>query len=277
MRTCVGQTITAKERTLSDNSKGEDKVLQNPTYDLLVKLKLYGMAAAFAHQLEQPDSHNLSFDERLALLVDRETTWRDDRRLQRLLQLARLRQPACVEDIDYRHKRGLERSQMAQLVTCDWIRQHQNLHLTGPTGTGKSWLACALGHQAGRQGLSARYERVPRLLESLRIARGDGSFQKRLVQLGKVELLILDDFGLKPLTQAERHDLLEVVEDRHARRSTLLTSQLPIARWHEYLGEEPTVADALLDRLLSGAYRLELKGESMRRAQTILTNQEQKK
>lgn len=231
----------------------------------LRRLRLSGMAAAFAQQLEQPELQALSFEERFSLLLDREITRREDRRLSRLLQLARLRQQACVEDIDYKHRRGLERSLMASLISGDWIRARHNLHLTGPTGTGKSWLACALGHQACRQGLSVRYERVPRLLDTLRIARGDGSYHKRLLALAKADLLILDDFGLKPLTQAERLDLLELVDDRHGRRSTLVTSQLPIAHWHAYLGEDPTVADALLDRLLSAAHRLELKGDSMRR------------
>jgi len=241
-------------------------MLTNHTLELLNRLKLPGMVAAFSQQLDQPDTHSLSFEERLALLVDRELTYRGDRRLQRLLQLARLRQSACVEDIDYKHKRGLERSQISTLVSCDWVRSGQNLHITGPTGTGKSWLACAFGHQACRQGLGVRYERLPRLLEQLRVARGDGSYQKRLTSLAKSDLLILDDFGLKPLSQGERHDLLEVIEDRHARHSTLITSQLPIAHWHQYLGQDdPTVADALLDRLLSQAHRLELKGESMRK------------
>lgn len=248
-------------------------MLQNQTYDLLVKLKLNAQATAFARQLEQPETEALSFEERLSLLVDREATFRDDRRLQRLLSLAKLRQQtACIEDIDYKHKRGIERSLLSSLVTCDWIRRHQNLHIRGPTGTGKSWIACALGHQACRQGLSVKYERVPRLFESLRIARGDGSYQKKLLQFSKVELLILDDFGLKPLTQNERHDLLEVVEERHARRSTLITSQLPIGRWHEYLNDDPTVADALLDRLLSQAHMMELKGESMRRVKSESLN-----
>lgn len=241
-------------------------MLANHTLELLHQLRLPGMAAAYQQQIEQPDTHNLSFEDRLSLLVDRELTYRGDRRLQRLLHLARLRQSACVEDIDYKHKRGLERSQISTLVSCDWIRANQNLHITGPTGTGKSWLACALGHQACRQSLSVKYERLPRLLEQLRVARGDGSYQKRLAQLAKIDLLILDDFGLKPLSQPERHDLLEVIEDRTARHSTLITSQLPIAHWHQYLGQDdPTVADALLDRLLSQAHRLELKGESMRR------------
>jgi DNA replication protein DnaC len=242
-------------------------MLDNQTLEQLRRLRLSGMAAAFAQQLEQPELQALSFEERFSLLLDRELNLRENRRLNRLLQLARLRQQACVEDIDYTHRRGLERSLMASLITCDWIRAHHNLHLTGPTGTGKSWLACALGQQACRQGLSVRYERVARLLETLRIARGDGSYHKRLAAFAKTELLILDDFGLKPLTQAERLDLLELIDDRHGRRSTLVTSQLPIAHWHAYLGEDPTVADALLDRLLSAAHRLELKGESLRKRQ----------
>lgn len=240
-------------------------MLKNQTVEALLRLKLVGMARGYEQQLEQPAAHDLSFDERLALLVSIEETMREERRQIRLLRLARLRQTAaCVEDIDYRHPRGLERSRMAQLVTCDFIRQKQNLHITGPTGTGKSWLACALGHQACRQGLSVRYERVPRLLENLRLSRGDGSLPKKLQALAKIELLILDDFGLKPLAQMEKHDLLEVIEDRHGLRSTLVTSQLPVKVWHEYLGE-PTVADAILDRLLNNAYRLELRGESLRK------------
>jgi DNA replication protein DnaC len=246
-------------------------MLVNQTLDQLRRLRLSGMATALTQQLEQPELQALSFEERFSLLLDRELTLRENRRLNRLLQLARLRQPACVEDIDYKHRRGLERSLMATLITCDWIRSHHNLHLTGPTGTGKSWLACALGQQACRQGLSVRYERVARLLDSLRIARGDGSYHKRLSTLAKTDLLILDDFGLKPLTQAERLDLLELIDDRHGRRSTLLTSQLPIAHWHAYLGDDPTVADALLDRLLSTAHRLELKGESLRKREKSLT------
>jgi DNA replication protein DnaC len=251
-------------------------MLNQPTIDTLRSLKLTGMAEAYVRQLEQPETQRLSFDERLALLVDRERTYRESRRQRRLLQLARLRQSACVEDIDYQHKRGFERSFGAALGTCDWIRSRHNLHITGPTGTGKSWLACAFGHQACRQGLSVRYERTPRLLDALRIARGDGSYHRKLSLLARTDLLILDDFGLKPLQQSERHDLLELIEDRHGLRSTLITSQLPISAWHEYLND-PTVADALLDRLLQGAHRLELKGESMRKRSASLTKVEAKK
>ena len=250
-------------------------MLNQPAFQLFQQLKLTGMAHAFQQQQEQPHLQQLSFDERLALLVEREVAVREERRLQRLLQSAKLRQQACMEDIDYQHKRSLERQVVLSLSTGEWIKRHHNLHLTGPTGTGKSWLACAVGQQACRQGWSVRYERTTRLLESLRMAHGDGSYPKRLAGLAKVDLLILDDFGLKPLTQTERHDLLEIIEDRHERRSTLVTSQLPIAAWHEYLNE-PTVADALLDRLLHGAHRLELKGESLRKKAATLTKVEAK-
>lgn len=245
-------------------------MLINQTLEHLRNLKLTAMAQALEEQIEQPQTFDLSFEERLSLLVMREITDRENRRLQRLLKTARLKQSACVEDIDYRHPRGLDKSLMATLAAGDWIRRGANVHLTGQTGTGKSWLACALGNQACRMGWSVRYERVPRLLENLRIAHADGSFGKRLAQLAKTDLLILDDFGIKPLARGDRHDLLEIIEDRHGARSTLVTSQLPISLWHEYIGE-PTVADAVLDRLLQNAFRMELKGESLRRTKTDLT------
>jgi DNA replication protein DnaC len=246
------------------NLKGDLSMLNQPTLDHLRALRLPGMAEAFAQQLEQPDIQRLSFDERLALMVDREITCRRNRRLQRLLEAARFRQQACVEEIDFQPRRGLDRAVIAALSSCDWIRRGHNLLITGSTGTGKSWLASAFGQAACRQGLTVRYERTNRILDQLRIARGDGSYQKRLHQLAKLDLLILDDFGLKPLQPSERHDLLEIVEDRHGARSTLITSQLPIKAFYDYLNE-PTIADALLDRLLHQAHRLELKGESLRR------------
>jgi DNA replication protein DnaC len=239
-------------------------MLNQPTLNTLRSLRLTGMAEAFAQQLEQPELHRLSFDERLALLVDRELTYRNNRRLQRLLHSAHFRQQASLEGIDFQPQRGLDRSLIAALSSCDWIRQHHNLLITGATGTGKSWIACAFGQAACRQGLAVKYERTHRLLDGLRIGRGDGSYHKRLSQLARLDLLILDDFGLKPLQQSERHDLLEIIEDRHALRSTLITSQLPVSAFYDYLNE-PTIADALLDRLLAGAHRIELKGESLRR------------
>jgi DNA replication protein DnaC len=251
-------------------------MLNQQTLQRLRALRLTGMADAFAQQLEHPPAQQLSFEERLGLLVDRERTYRDNRRLQRLLRTAHLKQQACVEEIDYQTPRGLVRSELASLITCDWIRTHHNLHITGPTGTGKSWLACAFGQEACRQGLSVRYLRTGRLLDDLRIARGDGSYNKLLRQLARLDLLILDDFGLKPLPQNERHDLLEIIEDRHGSHSTIITSQLPISSWHDYLND-PTVADALLDRLLANAHRLELKGESLRKTRQRLTHREQSK
>lgn len=246
-------------------------MLNEPTLEKLQTLKLTGMRAAFEDQLAQPATHELTFEERLALLLDREILDRDNRRLTRLLKAARLRIPgACLEDVDYRHARGLQRSQMAQLGACQWIHHQQNLLLTGPTGTGKTYLACALGQQACRQGLSTRYVRLPRLLEDIHIAHGDGSYPRLMQQLSRTELLILDDWAIAPLTASQRQDLMELIEDRHGLRSTLIASQLPVEHWHDYLGE-PTLADAILDRLLHNAHRLPLQGASLR--QTTTTNE----
>lgn len=239
-------------------------MLIEPTLNTLRALRLTGMAQALADQYAQPDIQALSFEERLSLAVDREVTHRANLRLAGLLRRAHLRQQACIEDIDFRHPRGLERSQMASLATGDFIRQHHNLMITGPTGCGKSWLACALGQQACRLGLSVRYWRASRLIESLRIARADGSYSKILAHLAKIDLLILDDFALEPLQQNDRQDLLEIVEDRHLLKSMLMTSQLPTKHWHDYIGV-PTLADAILDRLLHNTHHLSLTGESMRK------------
>jgi len=240
-------------------------MLQQQTIDQLRQLKLFGLIEALEEQIALPATYELAFEQRLALLVERETLHRENRRLERLLKAAKLREQACAEDINYRHQRGLEKSKMAQLLSGDWVVHSQNLFITGPTGTGKTWLACALGNQMCRHGRSVRYFRLAKLFEHLRMAHGDGSYSRLMNQLLRVDLLIIDDWGLQPITSSQRHDLMELIEDRHGRRSTLITSQLAIKHWHDYIGE-PTVADAVLDRLLQGAHRLEFEGDSMRRA-----------
>ncbi len=240
-------------------------MLTNHTLDKLHTLRLAGMAEAFEQQSQQSQIEELAFDERLGLLVDHEILYRENRRLTRLLRDAKLRINACAEDIDYRHPRGLKRAEIASLVTCDWIQRQHNLCLTGPTGTGKTWLACAFGNQACRQGLSVRYIRLPRLFQSIRIAHGDGSYPRLMNQLVKTNLLILDDWAIQPLNAAQRSELMEVIEERHGHQATLIASQLPIEHWHDYIGEA-TLADAILDRLLHNAHRLTLKGESMRKS-----------
>jgi len=240
-------------------------MLMEQTLNALKDLRLPGMAAAFEAQQSNAAISSLSFDERFGLLVDRELNWRENRRLTRLLKDANLKSSqACIEDIRYGGGRQLDKSLMAQLSSCQWIRQHQNLVLTGATGCGKTWLACAFGNAACRQGLSVAYVRTPRLFEELRIAHGDGSFGKRLAALAKTDLLILDDWGLAPLNQVERNDLLEVLDDRVGSRATLMTSQLPTEHWHAYLND-PTLADAILDRVLHAAHKVALTGESLRK------------
>lgn len=240
-------------------------MLLEQTLTLLHELRLTGMAHALDEQRGIPDIAQLSFEDRLALLLERERAARGDRRLTRLLQLARFRVNACIEDINFRAKRGLDRAVITRLASGEWIRAHQVLLLVGPTGTGKTWLACALGQSACRHGYTARYVRLPRLLgEELGRARADGSYGKLLQQLAKTDLLILDDWGLAPLGDRERRDLLEIVEDRVGRRATLVTSQLPVEHWHEQVGDA-TFGDAILDRLVHHAHRITLTGGSMRR------------
>jgi DNA replication protein DnaC len=243
-------------------------MLLQQTIDLMHTLRLTGMAQALDEQRGIPDIASLEFEERLALLLEREKLARDDRRLARLLQLARLRHAACVEDVNFRVKRGLDRSLFLRLANSDWIRQHDVVLLVGPTGTGKSWLACALGHAACRHGHTVRYLRLPRLLGELALARGDGSYGRVLQHLAKADLVILDDWGLAPLGDRERRDLLELIEDRSGRRATLITSQVPIEHWHDLVGDA-TFGDAILDRLVHHAHRITLTGGSLRKLQPL--------
>jgi len=239
-------------------------LLNHPTLDQLHALGLEGMAKAFAEIDAKSEANDLGHCEWLGLLLDREASWRRDKRLVARLRYAKLRQQACVEDVDYRSPRGLDRTLFQKLAQGDWIEAHDNLALIGPTGVGKSWLASALGHKACRDNRSVLYHRVPKLFEELALARGDGRHPRILRNLGRVDLLILDDWGLEPLDAAARHDLLEILEERYGRHSTVITSQLPVDRWHEVVND-PTYADAIMDRLVHNAHRIELTGESMRR------------
>ena len=239
-------------------------MLSEETYQKLIAMRLHGLAAAFDAYLKERRHDKLSFEERFGLMVDQEWTERQQRRTKRRLSSAKLREPACIEDINYRHPRGLDRSVMQRLATCRWIIEHENVVITGKTGLGKTWIGCALAHKACREGLSAIYCRVPRLLHALHVARADGTYMKELTRLAKADVLVLDDLGISPIGDAERRDLLEVLEDRHAVRSTIVTSQIPVKKWHATIGD-PTIADAFLDRLLHRAHRIELKdGPSLR-------------
>ena len=238
-------------------------MLITPTVDKLHDLSLGGMARALVEQLERPDYAQLTFEERLGLLVDREAQDRANRRLDRNLRTAKLRTVACVEDIDFRHPRGLDRSVVLSLASAQWVNAHQNLLVVGPTGVGKTFIACALAQAAVRAGHTALYLRAPRLLDELAIAHGDGRFARLVTTWARIDVLVIDDLCIRPLTPDHAADLLEVIEDRSQRRSTIVTSQLPVANWHEALGD-PTPADAILDRLTHNAHRIELRGESLR-------------
>lgn len=244
-------------------------MLIHPTIEKLEGLRLGGMVAALKEQ-QSMALDDLSFEERLGLLVDRETVERDNRRLKTRLRQARLRHQACIEDIDFKQPRGLDKSLIMRLAECSWLRHRQNMIITGPTGAGKSYLACAFAQKACRSGYTASYQRIPRLFEEINLAKGDGRYVKLMAGLAKVDLLVLDDFGLQPLNQEQRHDLLEIMEDRYQRCSTLVAGQLPREHWHERIGD-PTLADAILDRLIHNAHIIQLKGGSMRKAKADLT------
>lgn len=240
-------------------------MLQQQTIEKLHSLKLYGMANEFQRQLDCPEFSDLAFEERLGMLGDAEVHNREQRRQDRAMKMAKLALPnACVEDIDYRKSRGLDKAYLQSLFTCDWVNRKQHIAVTGSTGGGKSHLACALAHQAIRKGNNALFYRAPRLIEDMEIARLDGSLPKLRLRLMKFKILIIDDWALSPLSPNSQQDLLEIIEDRTGRGSLIMTSQLPVSKWHDYIGE-PTFADAIMDRIVHRAHKIELHGGSMRR------------
>jgi DNA replication protein DnaC len=240
-------------------------MLHHPTLDLLHELGLHGMAQGFSELSTHAEAATLDHAEWLALLLEREVTLRRQKSFEARARTAKLRHAASVEDINYRAARGLDRALFLKLSACDWIREHRHVLITGPCGIGKSWLSCALGHKACRENLSVLYYRMPRLLAALALARGDGRYAKLLRSLARVNLLVLDDWGPETLNAEQRRDLLEIVEDRYDRGSLLITSQVPIERWHESIIGDPTLADAILDRIVHNAYRIKLAGESLRK------------
>jgi len=258
------------------NDTRRTHMLNEQTMEKLHAMKLFGMAEALKEQWSQPAAIDLSFEERFGMLVDAEDLFKENKRMKRLLESTKLKLSASMEDIDYRTPRGLDKSVILSLGSSEWIEHHQNVIIVGPTGSGKTFLSCALAHKACRNGLSAFYLRTPKLSYTLAIARADGSYARTLARLAKARVLILDDFGLSPLTDPERRDLLEVIEDRHGTASTIIASQLPVDHWHEMIGD-PTIADALLDRVVHNAHQINLKGESMRKRKASLTHKEEMK
>jgi len=242
-------------------------MLSQPTADKLAELRLHALSRAWQDQTEDPSIHDLAFDERMALLVEAEWLDRQNNRLARALKEAKLRiSSACIEDVECAAERKLDRKKIRELSSCQWIENHQNVVITGKTGVGKSYLACALAQQACRKGYRAMYRRTPRLFDELRIAHADGTYPRLLARFARMDVLVIDDWGLAPPKDMDRRDLLEIMEDRYDLRSTIWTSQLPIDTWHDHMGD-PTVADAICDRLLHNAHRIVLKGPSRRKTQ----------
>ena len=241
------------------------------TIEKLTLMKLHGMTEGLQEQMNTPAYRDLGFEERFGLLVDKEKLYRENRQLRILASKAHFRHPAaCVEDIDFRTRRGITKENLLRLSQNEWIRNHHNLIMVGPTGVGKTYLACALGNSAIRQGISSLYVRMPRLAQELKVARADGSYVKLLQRLQRIKLLIVDDWGLNPFTDEQRRDFLEIMEDRHQVRSSIIASQLPIDMWHDMIGD-PTLADAICDRIVHNAYKIILTGESMRKTRSGLT------
>lgn len=250
-------------------------MLTHPILEKLSNLRLHAMARALEEQMNMPDAGSLSFEERLGLMVDREMTDRENRRLTTRLAKAKLREKACMEDIDYKPSRGIDRSQMKSLSSCHWIDTHQNVLITGSTGAGKTWIACALAHRACMEGYSVLYKRLPSFLRQLSAAKNDGTYGKFVVACAKTILLVIDDWGLERLDHEQSLDLLELLEDRYNLRSTMVAAQVPVDKWHQTI-RDPTLADAIMDRLIHNAHRIELKGESMRKKNSGLTKKTEK-
>ncbi len=244
-------------------------MLNHPTLEKLQTLRLSGMLKALSEQQQMPEIDSLGFEERLGLLIDREVTERENRRLDSRLKKAKLRHSCCVEDLNFKTSRGLDKALILSLAACIWIARGINILICGSTGVGKSYLACALAHKGCLEGYSALYLRLPRLFEELRLAKADGRYGKLMLSYAKTDLLVLDDWGLTPMTDPQRRDLLELLEDRYGKKSTIVTSQLPVTSWHEAIGD-PTLADAILDRIVHNAHKIELKGESMRKHAIML-------
>jgi len=246
-------------------------MLQQPTLDKLSQMKLHAMANAWRQQQQEPDVMAMSFEERFGMLVDAEALHRENRRLSRLLRAAKLRiSNACVEDIQTEARRGLDKNLIRKLATCGFVQQRHNIFVTGATGVGKTYIACALTQNACRKGYKALYTRMPRLLDELTLARADGTYPRFLARLARIDVLVFDDWGVAKLKETHRHDILEILEDRYDQRSTIIASQLPLEHWHDYIGD-PTIADAVLDRTVHNAYKIELEGPSKRKEKALKT------